>query len=103
MCAVAWPNAFDSGPRMLKLTTSAPPLRSSRREKRVVSIGFSLCPRLNGFRRALDRANHPEMAAAAAEDRIECALDVGVGGIRVLVEQHLRGHEDAVHAVAALR
>ena len=29
--------------------------------------------------------------------------DVGIARVRVLVEQHLCGHEDAVHAVAALR
>src|SRR5712691_10520835 len=107
MCAVAWPNAFDNGERMLKLTTSAPPLRSSRRVKhldcardeRAGVIGSSsvlgVC--LKRSRGALDGADHAQMAAAAAEHRVERTLDVGVARIRVLVEQHLRGHQDAVH------
>ena len=49
-------------------------------------------------RRAFNRANHAQMAAAPAEDGIERALDVGVSGIRILVEENLGGHQDAVHA-----
>src|SRR5258707_877411 len=102
MCAVAWPNAFDNGESMPKLTTSAPPLRSSRRVNAIGSP-FALRARLKRARRPLDRADDPQVAAAAAEHGVEGALDVGVARIRVLVEQHLRGHQDAVHAVAALR
>src|SRR5258705_11634391 len=103
MCAVAWPNAFDSGERMLKLTTSAPPLRRSRRVKplecarvtRPDSIGMSSALRacLERSRRALDRPDDPQVAAAAAEHPGERALDVGVAPGPGLVRQELRRHQ----------
>jgi hypothetical protein len=42
------------------------------------------------------------VAAAPAEHRIERALDVRIARFWILVEEHFRGHQDAVHAVAAL-
>src|SRR5712691_5218411 len=43
------------------------------------------------------------MTAAAAKGTVERLLDIVIAGMAVLVEQNLRGHDDAVHAIAALR
>src|SRR5260370_5490332 len=52
---------------------------------------------------ALHRANHAQVAAAAAEISVEGLLDLVIGGMRIFIEEPFRGHDHAVHAVTALR
>src|SRR5260370_16178064 len=52
---------------------------------------------------ALHRANHAQVAAAAAEISVEGLLDLIVAGMWIFIEEHFRGHDHAVHAVTALR
>src|SRR5690606_5084336 len=53
-------------------------------------------------RRRVDGVNNAGVAGAAAEGVLERNLDVGVGGVEVLVKERLGCHDDARRAVAAL-
>src|SRR5262249_13940431 len=48
-------------------------------------------------------AHDPVMGAAAAQVERQALAHLGIGRMRVAVEQRLRGHDHAVDAVAALR
>src|SRR5215475_1477424 len=88
---------------MVKLTASAPvPLSSCRREI-LEEILVSIAASLNLFRcGAPDGADHANVATAAAQDVTQELLDVGHAWLRVLVQQDLCMHDDAVHTEAAL-
>src|SRR4029450_13459616 len=52
---------------------------------------------------ALDRAHHPYVHEAAAQDAGHALLDFGVRSFRALIDERLRGQDDAVQAEPALR
>src|SRR5262245_2117838 len=106
-CANAKEAPADAAP---KLTISAPePRRKSRREKparanasRASDVILAMASPLRG-RVPLDRTHHPRVHEAAAQHGRERLLNVGVGCLRVLIEERLRREDHAAQAEAALR
>src|ERR1700722_523813 len=94
-----------AAPKKLKPTISTPVLfRRSLREMDLVSMFGS--PSLGfhaGIGYALDRADDPQMRAAAADIAVQGSFDIGDRWVRIFVEQRLGAHYHAIHAVAALR
>src|SRR6185437_6305833 len=87
----------ETGPKRLKLTTSAPlPLRTSLRESFVFI--FSSLRLHTGSGGALYCANHAQVAAATAEVSIQGLLDLIVVRMGILIEENLRNHDHSVHA-----
>src|SRR5688572_18932723 len=96
----------------LKLTTRAPPVRSTARRlgRDGVDLAMALSParlrcRLGGhqLRRAADGLHDADVGPAAAQVRLQVAADVGLARVAVRSEQRLRAHDHAGDAKAALR
>src|SRR5713226_2896123 len=97
-CAPARPNGIR------KPSDSPPPIAAApaRNERRLTCDNAVMaCPR-SGFGGGVDRLAHLLIGAAAADVR-DGAVDIGVGRLRVVLEQGRDRHDHPALAIAALR
>src|SRR4029453_4087280 len=94
-----WASTSSRRPGTDAQATRAP---ASRRGSRGAREGFRAAPSRGRRLRALDRAQDGDVGAAAALEPGQGLPQLGVGGLRLLLQDGGGGHDPAVDAVAAL-